>query len=167
MSTRGGKHALQPIESIERAESEAHLHAVAPLAGRGLRLLGTIGFITVVLALFGLAAINALIVENQTMIDSLSSDVTEAQVANERLHLELAELEAPQRIVAEATDRLGMVVPEDIVYLTPPNSVLAPSVVDAAIRPGAPADAPADSAPDLSDGSTDGAIAAAATGADS
>lgn len=136
MSGRGSRTALRSVENAnaaETTESTTYLHEVAPLAGRGLRMLGTAGLVTVVIALFGLAAINALIVEQQTTVDSLSNDVAAAQVSNERLRLELAELEAPQRIVAEATDRLGMVVPEDIVYLTPPNSVLDPAVVDAAL----------------------------------
>jgi len=139
MTPRGGRHALQPAESVGAAEAATYLEEVAPRTGRGLRTLGTISLVSVVAALFGLAAINALIVEQQTMVDSLSSDVAAAQVSNERLRLELAELEAPQRIVAEATDRLGMVVPEDIVYLTPPNNVLDSSIVDAAL--GSPSSA--------------------------
>jgi len=136
MTRRGGQTALRSVDQLDVThDSTTYLHEVAPLAGRGLRLLGTLSLITVVLALFGLAAINALIVEQQTTIDSLSGDVSAAQVSNERLRLELATLEAPQRIVAEATDRLGMVVPEDIVYLTPPNNVLDAAVVDAALDP--------------------------------
>lgn len=125
----------QRIDEIAEGQLDegGHLASVAAPPSRALRMLGTIGLISIVLALFGLAAINALMVENQTKIDALGSDVVAAQLENERLRVQLAELEAPQRIVAEAEGRLGMVVPAEVVYLTPPTGVLSPEQVDAAL----------------------------------
>src|SRR5205085_8213535 len=45
--------------------------------------------------------------------------VSDAQAHYESLRLEVAELEAPSRIVREAQERLGMVPPPGVTYLTP------------------------------------------------
>lgn len=67
--------------------------------------------------------------QDQVNIDSLESAVNQAQTDNQRLRLEVARLESPQRIVDEARARLGMVPPATVTYLaavptpdTPPPS---------------------------------------------
>lgn len=74
--------------------------------------------VVVVLALFGVVVCHALLVPGQVRLDGVEVDVTEQQARYQALRLEVAELEAPGRIVAEAQDRLGMVSPETITYLT-------------------------------------------------
>ena len=43
--------------------------------------------------------------------------MTAAQAENQRLRLDVARLESPSRIVAEAQARLGMVPPAVVIYL--------------------------------------------------
>ena len=82
-------------------------------------MMGWAAAITVVAALFALALFHAVIVDRQTSLDNLNQDLEEAQAINDRLRLNVARAEAPERIVAEALYRLGMVEPDRRVYLTP------------------------------------------------
>ena len=96
-------------------------------------LIGWLTAVTVVVALFGMAAFHALIVQGQGSLDTVTRELEEARAETERLRLEVAELEAPERIVAEAERRLGMVAPSEVVYLAPSRQA-GPS---AAAGPGA------------------------------
>jgi hypothetical protein len=84
--------------------------------------------------LFALAACNAMLVSGQGRIDHLQSEVREAQSRYSANRLKVAELESPDRIVRVAHDRLGMVPPPGVTYLTPSESV-----ADEVGRPAAPA----------------------------
>ena len=64
-------------------------------------------------------------------VDRLEAQVTAAQAENQRLRLDVARLESPARIVAEAQARLGMVPPPAVVYLPP----LPPTAARPAARP--------------------------------
>jgi cell division protein FtsL len=81
--------------------------------------------IAMVLSLFALAAFHAMLASEQASLDRLEERVGDAQARYERLRLDVAELEAPSRIVREAQERLGMVPPEDVTYLTPSEAVSA------------------------------------------
>ena len=70
-------------------------------------------------ALFTLALVHAMIVDRQTTLDHLNQELEEVQAANDRLRLNVARSEAPERIVAEALYRLGMVESDGRVYLSP------------------------------------------------
>ncbi len=79
----------------------------------GLVVLGALGL------LFGLVFLQVLLVQNQHHIDSLNARLGNEQATYQRLRLEVAEMEAPDRIVREAT-KLGLVEPPGApVYLTP------------------------------------------------
>ena len=65
-----------------------------------------------------LAGLHALIVQGQTRIDQLDRDLAVVSAESDRLLLRLAELESPERVVAEAR-LLGMVDAPAVVYLTP------------------------------------------------
>lgn len=80
---------------------------------------GTFVGIVVFVALLALAASHALLVQGQIELDALELQVAEQQESYHRARLEVATLEAPERIVEEARARLGMVRPADVVYLTP------------------------------------------------
>lgn len=87
-------------------------------ARRGRRSPLLAAAIVAVLALFGVVVCHALLVPGQVRLDGVEVAVTEQQARYQALRLEVAELEAPGRIVAEAQGRLGMVSPETITYLT-------------------------------------------------
>ena len=118
-----------------------HLRVVRPAGGRwGLRLSPRAGVVLTVLAfvaLFGVAVCHALLIQGQARVDALDERVAGAQARYERLRLEVAQLESPQRIAKEAQDELGMVPAGRTVWLTPEDP--------------APADAPADEPPDQTD----------------
>ncbi len=82
-------------------------------------MMGWAAAITVVIALFALALFHAMIVDRQTTLDDLNRELEEVQAINDRLRFNVARAEAPDRIVAEALYRLGMVEPERRVYLSP------------------------------------------------
>jgi hypothetical protein len=59
----------------------------------------------------------ALQVQTQDRLDELQGQIVVQQQLAEAQRLELAELQSPVRIVDTATDRLGMLPPDEIVYL--------------------------------------------------
>ena len=69
--------------------------------------------------LFAIVGVRVLLAQGQGPVDQLESKVTAAQAENQRLRLDVAGLESPSRIVAEAQSRLGMVAPAVVVYLPP------------------------------------------------
>lgn len=89
-----------------------------PRRGR-MRVTGVVAAVLVLVLMVGLVAFHAVIVQRQLALDALNEQVAEAARDNELLRLEVARLEAPGRIVAEATGRLGLVEPERVVYLVP------------------------------------------------
>jgi hypothetical protein len=84
----------------------------------------------VVAGLFGTVVCSTWLVQGQQRLDEMSRTVAEEQARYELLRLEVARLEAPERIVAEAA-RLGMVPPPLTTYLVPPAP--APAVDDAGV----------------------------------
>lgn len=74
-------------------------------------------------ALFGLAAFNAVLVSSQGRLDQLQRDVAEAQSQYSANRLQVAELEAPEHVVKVAQERLGMVSPPRVTYLTPTEAM--------------------------------------------
>ena len=82
-------------------------------------LMGWAAAITVVVVLFALALFHAMIVDRQTTLDGLNQQLEDVQTVNDKLRLNVARAEAPDRIVAEARYRLGMVEPDHRVYLVP------------------------------------------------
>lgn len=69
-------------------------------------------------SLFGVVVCHAVLVSGQGRLDGLQQQVAEEQTRYQALRLDVAELEAPGRIVAAAQE-LGMVSPAEITYLTP------------------------------------------------
>ena len=88
--------------------------------------------------LFAIVGVRVLLAQGQAPIDTLESQVTAAQAENQRLRLDVARLESPARIVAEAQARLGMVPPAVVVYL-PPLSQSPPAQSPPAQSPVQPA----------------------------
>ena len=73
-------------------------------------------------ALLGVVAAHVVLAQQAFRMDKLQSKATSEQARNQALRLQVAELEAPSRIVAEAQQRLGMVTPPTVAYLVPGRS---------------------------------------------
>jgi cell division protein FtsL len=71
----------------------------------------------VVVSVFGVVAFQAIVVQDQYRLDELQSQILTEQDRAEVLRLEATQLRSPERIEREATERLGLVAPPEIVYL--------------------------------------------------
>src|ERR671913_1747495 len=107
----------------EREQRSGHLRVVPEVRRRlALRLSPRTGVLLTLLlfvALFGVAVSHALLIEGQANLDRLDTQAAAEQARYERLRLEVAELESPDRVVAEARDRLGMGPAGDVTPPTP------------------------------------------------
>ena len=59
------------------------------------------------------------LVQTQSHLDDLSTKISREENRTKALRLDAADLEAPDRIVQAAKDRLGMIPPPEIAYLQP------------------------------------------------
>lgn len=109
----------QPSPDKAAPRPRRHLYAAPWPVRRFMPMVGWTAVITVLIALFALALFHSVIVDRQTTLDSLNEQLEDARGVNDRLRLNVARAEAPDRIVAEALYRLGMVEPDRRVYLSP------------------------------------------------
>lgn len=72
----------------------------------------------VVAAFFALVAFHVVLTQNQFRLERLQARADVEQERYERLRLQVAELEAPSRVVAVAHERLGMLPPPGVTYLS-------------------------------------------------
>lgn len=86
---------------------------------RRARLLAAAFSVIIVGGLFGLAVFNVMLAQGQAKLNGLEERATAQQLQYERLRLEVAQLQSPERVVAAAQERLGMVPPAEVIYLTP------------------------------------------------
>ena len=86
---------------------------------RRARRLVVAAAVLAVASLIALAGTHAMLVSNQVRLDALEQQAAEAQARHQALRLEVATLEDPARVVSVASERLGMVPPETIIYLEP------------------------------------------------
>lgn len=82
---------------------------------RGVMLAAVALAVTVVVV--GISTSQALLVQSQARLDSVTAEIARQETIAEQQRLELAELQSPERIVAAATERLGMVAPGEVVFL--------------------------------------------------
>lgn len=115
-----------------RIVDDARLQAGA--RRRRMRLVFVVAGIAAAGSLFALAGFNAMLVSGQGRLDRLERQVAEAQSAYSAARLRVAELEAPERIVQVAQQRLGMHLPDDVHYLTP-SAILADEAGTATTAP--------------------------------
>ncbi len=88
---------------------------------RRLTRLATAVLVAAVFAgLFAIVAVRVVLAQGQAEIDRLTSSIEAKQAVTQDLRLAVSELEAPAQIVAAARQRLGMVTPVTVTYLTPP-----------------------------------------------
>jgi cell division protein FtsL len=103
---------------VVKPEELTRAQRAAKVAARR-RLFTTMATVGAALSLFGVAAAHVVIAQSQFELARLERQSTEAQARYDRLRLQVAELESPARIVAAAQERLGMVSPPQVTYLTP------------------------------------------------
>lgn len=96
---------------------------VVPRPRRRIRALGALVVVLVFGAAFALVVFQTILVQNQQRLDQLEERIDEETDRYQRNRLQIAELESPDHIVAEATQRLGMVPPPGVTYLTPSGAV--------------------------------------------
>lgn len=107
--------------AVDRRRRRAHLTVVdAPpeprRRSRGPAVAIAAGLVIVFLALFGLVAFHTVLVQNQSQIDELDERLAAEREVIEQARLEIAELEAPERVIAEA-EALGLIAPDEVVML--------------------------------------------------
>jgi cell division protein FtsL len=95
-------------------------HALGTLRqGNQLSRIGTLTVVALFASVFGIVIFQTLIVQGQARLDNLATRTTAEEARSKDLRHQVADLESPERIVAAALDRLGMVRPADLAYLTP------------------------------------------------
>ena len=100
-----------------------HLRVVGaeePRSRRLTRLFTGMLVVAVFAGLFAIVAVRVVLAQGQAEIDALTESIEAQQAVRQDLRLTVAELEAPAQIVAAARQRLGMVTPVTVTYLTPP-----------------------------------------------
>jgi cell division protein FtsL len=98
-----------------------HLRVVAPAERVRRRLTPAAGVLLtglIFVTLFLIAIAHTLLVQGQIHLDDLDAQLTTEQARYQELRTEVAEMESPERIVA-AAEAMGMVSPQDLVYLQP------------------------------------------------
>ena len=117
--------AVPALPHAQPAEAWPSLHVVdpsyrSPGARRArARMMAVLVVIVVAAALFGLVTSHVALTQGQFRLEEMRDRAEAEQARYERLRLQVAELESPGRIVAAAQERLGMVPPPGITYLSP------------------------------------------------
>ena len=91
-----------------------------PAPDRPLRLALLATAVLTVGTIFGAAVFHVLLIQSEFRLDQLNKEAAKEQARYEKLRLDVAQLSAPERIVATAQQRLGMVVPPQVAYLMAP-----------------------------------------------
>jgi cell division protein FtsL len=123
----GGEPFHSPSEAQPAAPQEGrhHLRLIEQRAARQAnrrRLVFSLGIAGAAAVCLALVALHVLIAENQFRLDNLQQQAAAEQASYEKLRLQVAELEAPARIVSQAEGRLGMVQPASVTYLPSPSA---------------------------------------------
>jgi cell division protein FtsL len=119
LSASGLLHAPERTRQ-DRDEQRRHLRLVQEQARRcanGRRLLISVGIALLGVFCLGLVTLHVLTAENQFTLDRLQQSAATEQASYEKLRLQIADLEAPARIVSQAEGRLGLVQPGSVTYL--------------------------------------------------
>jgi cell division protein FtsL len=114
--------SARPAQDRDRRDRHLRVVPASRRARPALMLSPRTGVLLTMLlfvALFGVAVSHALLIEGQARVDDLDQQVAAEQARYEELRREVAELEAPQRILGEATGKLGMAPAGDPVWLSP------------------------------------------------
>lgn len=110
-----------PLRVVRPAESARRSQA------RRRRLVAASTVLLVAMTLFGVVVAHVVLTQNQFELQRVQNQAARQQAEYERLREQVAELESPSRIVAAAQERLGMVPPPSVKYLTPKAQQAAPA----------------------------------------
>jgi cell division protein FtsL len=113
---------------------------------RRVRQISVVAGLLTTLVLFGVVIAHVVLAQQQFRLSVLQGQMTDAQAANQRLALQVSQLESPARVVAAAEQQLGMVTPPTVAYLSPGQPPAA--------HPVKAAPAPATTVPTSSSAST-------------
>ena len=91
-----------------------------PAPDRPLRLALLASAVLTVGTIFGAAIFHVILIQSEFRLDQINKEATKEEARYEKLRLDVAQLSAPDRIVATAQQRLGMVVPPQVAYLMAP-----------------------------------------------
>jgi len=137
--------ALRPDAAPAPAPAERrHLRVIPPdyISARArqkrARRLALLGGVAVAAMLFGVVAFHVVLTQNQLNIQHLRSEADAASVKQQQLRLQVAELESPERVV-DAAQKLGMVPPATVHYLSPNATGTAPATPTPTTAPPHPA----------------------------
>ena len=117
-STGDRPRRLELVRPARRSSSAKRLHTRAGSVRRRRVLVGA-AVLVVAAGLLGLVISHVALAQGQFRLEALQSQAAAEQARYERLRLQVAELEAPSRVVAAAQERLGMVPPPGVTYLSP------------------------------------------------
>jgi cell division protein FtsL len=109
-------------------------------------VVATLLVILLFVCVFGVVVFQVFLVQTQSHLDQLDRDIATQEDLAKDLRLKTTDLEAPDRIVKDAKDRLGMIPPGDVVYLQPNASDDGRAGFDAA-KEAPPVAAPPTTAP--------------------
>ncbi len=98
-----------PLRVVERPVRQPRDRRLLALVGGALLFAGVLA---------GNVAVHAQTTQGQFELERLSATARQRQVHYQQLRLQVAQLEAPQRIVGRAK-QMGMVEPSGVTYLTP------------------------------------------------
>src|SRR5437588_7519236 len=85
--------------------------------------------------LFGVVGVHVMLAQGQGDVQRLQSEVDDQEAAQQRLQLQVAELQSPERIVAAAKEQLGMTTPTPVVVLSGATLADPPAITIPAPRP--------------------------------
>lgn len=117
----------RPDLKLVPGERELRFGAHAPR----WRLVAYVGLTCVML--LALVMFHVLLSQGQFGLDKMQAKTSAEQATYERLRLQVAQLESPERITREATERLGMVPAGQVTAVSPRSEDVAPgtgAVVD-------------------------------------
>ncbi len=106
--------------ALRTAQPPASRWSRASATLRQGNLVGRIGTLTagaLFLGVFGVVVFQALLVQGQARLDHVNGQIAAQQQEAKQLHLQVAQLDSPERIVTYARNNLHMVDPGDVVYL--------------------------------------------------
>ena len=89
------------------------------------RLLVVLTGMAITAALFGVVAFHVVLTQNQLDIQHLRAEADAGSVKQQQLRLQVAQLESPERVV-DAAQKLGMVPPATVRYLSPDGTAPTP-----------------------------------------
>jgi cell division protein FtsL len=96
-----------------------HLRVVRPVSRRRFRrrLAAWIVVLTVIGTVFGIVVVHVRIAQTAFVLDAAEGTLDAERESNRHLRLQLAYLEAPERVRRAAVEKLGMVPPQTVHYV--------------------------------------------------